>query len=59
MNSKPIAHVLLPKKKIEMKKEKNQMKRGYWDFERRQDNFTFSLSSLMYMLNNDAGWWDK
>lgn len=56
MNSKPIAHVLLPKKKMEMKKEKNQMKRGYWDFERRQDNFTFSLSSLMYMLNNDAGW---
>lgn len=59
MNSKPIAHVLLPKKKMEMKKEKNQMKRGYWDFERRQDNFTFSLSCLMYMLNNDAGWWDK
>lgn len=59
MNSRPIAHVLLPKKKMEMKKEKNQMERGYWDFERRQDNFTFSLSSLMYMLNNDAGWWDK
>lgn len=21
--------------------------------------FTFSLSSLMYILNNDANWWDK
>lgn len=21
--------------------------------------FTFSLSSLMYILNNDSSWWDK
>lgn len=35
------------------------MKRGYWDFERRQDNFIFLFFSLMYMLNNDVSWWDK
>lgn len=56
MNSKPIPHVLL-QKKDRNEKEKNHLEREYWEnFERRQDNFTFSLSSSMYMLNNDAGW---